>query len=457
MKSSSRLIFVTVTFASLLGAREGWSQQAPPSLPSSEPALDPITEDFQEQIDDLKEKLKLRDEQQRQDASRLSINGYLDVGFFVPLGNRGIGWVRDVGNRQFPDRANFAWTFLGDILATAVNSRGEPADLGDAPGIDRHDSVDSDGAAGFLVNEVNMRLGYQLSRRALLRTSINFVPRSGRQDFSLGDTTDVDVAELEYMLTEDGNTSFFAGKTMPVFGIEYKERKSDQRFGVTPSLIYRYTAGPQLGLKLRSKLLKEWVIVAAAVSNNSSVIEPFHFHSEIDKNSGKTLSGRVAVSAPMGLMIGALEGDRLEIGASGLSGPQDRALNNDENTLFWGVDLQYLSANFALKAQIMKGDSPGLPAQGVWQLDLKASGYAEIDWQILSWLGVLGRAGLRNAEVMLGEDRIYITRSRQFTGGVRLVFNPNAMLKLEYVHNREYDGVDQIRNDIATSSLVLHF
>jgi hypothetical protein len=456
MKSSSLPVLVTVTFATLVGARDGWSQEEPPSLPSTEGALDPMEE---QQIDQMKQQQAQKEQERRQNASRLSINGYADLGFFVPLGNDGVGWVRDVGNAQFPDYSNFAWTFVGDLLATAVNSRDEPADLGDAPGIDRFDSIDSDGAPGFLVNEVNMRLGYQLSRRALLRTSINFVPRSGRQDFTIGDSSEVDMAELEYVLTQDGNTSFFVGKTMPVFGIEYKERKSDQRFGITPSLIYRYTGGPQLGLKLRSKLLKDWVILAAAVSNNSTVIEPFHFYSEVDKNSGKTLSGRAAVSVPMGMVVGALEGDRLEIGGSVLWGPQDRATNNKENTFFWGVDLQYLSANFALKAQMMKGESPGLPAQAVWQLDLKPSGYAEIDWQIMSWLGVLARAGLRDAEVILGPpaNRIYITRSMQFTGGVRLVFNPNVTLKLEYIHNREYDGVDQIKNDIATSSLVLHF
>ena len=50
----------------------------------------------------------------------------------------------------------FGWVFLGDILAPAVNSRGEVADLGDAPGVDRFDSINSRGAPGFIVNEVNL-------------------------------------------------------------------------------------------------------------------------------------------------------------------------------------------------------------------------------------------------------------------------------------------------------------
>ena len=180
----------------------------------------------------------------------------------MPRGNGGAGWVRDAGNVQFPEYSNFAWTFLGDILATTVNTRGEVADLGEGPGVNRFDSVNSNGAASFMVNELNLRLGYSLTDQAVVRTSVNFMPRSG-DDFSLGDFMEVDIAELEYVLTDDGNTSLFVGKSLPSFGIEYKERKSDQRFGITPSLVHRYTSGTQLGIKLRSKLLRDWLVLAA--------------------------------------------------------------------------------------------------------------------------------------------------------------------------------------------------
>jgi hypothetical protein len=450
-----------------------WAQEGAPSLPSfaapAEEDLDPV-EDLQQQIRDLRLEMERKEQQRRSEASRLSINGYTDIGFFVPLGNDGIGFRRDNGNIQLPEFSNFGWTFVGDILGTAVNTRGEPANLGnaEAPGVNRFDSIDSGGAGGFLVNEVNLRVGYQLAERALLRTSLNFVPRSGIQDFSMGDTTEVDVAELEYVLTDDGNTSFFVGKTMPVFGIEYKERKSDQRFGITPSLIQRYTSGSQLGAKVRSKLFSEWLILAAAVSNNSSVTEPFHFYSEIDKNWGKTLSGRIALNVPVGSIVSFLDGDHLELGVSGLWGAQDRAQDTggcgegqvgcgSGKTKFWGLDLQYLSSDFALKAQFMKGESPGLPRERVWMLDLNESGYVEANWQILSYFGVLGRFAQRNAVVALAQERVYVTKSRQLTGGFRFVFNPHVILKLEYVHNLEYGGIKSIKNDIATSSLVLHF
>src|SRR5213075_1494572 len=137
----------------------------------------------------------------------------------------------------------------------------------------------SDGPAGFILNEINLRPRSHLSDRAILRASVNFVPRTASNvDFSTGDFVDADLGELEYLLTPDGKTSLFVGKTLPVFGIEYKDRKSDQRFGVTPSLIARYTTGSQLGIKVRSKLLDDWLILAASVTNNSSTIEMFHFY-----------------------------------------------------------------------------------------------------------------------------------------------------------------------------------
>ena len=65
---------------------------------------------------------------------RVVVGGYIDLGFFVPEGN-GSGIIRDQGNLIFPQYAGkYGWVFLGDILSTAVNSRGEVADLGDPAG-----------------------------------------------------------------------------------------------------------------------------------------------------------------------------------------------------------------------------------------------------------------------------------------------------------------------------------
>ena len=39
-----------------------------------------------------------------------------------------------------------------------------------------------------------------------------------------------------------------------MIGIEYQTRKANQRFGITPSLIARYTTGTPIGIKVRSRL-----------------------------------------------------------------------------------------------------------------------------------------------------------------------------------------------------------
>jgi hypothetical protein len=59
---------------------------------------------------------------------------------------------------------------------------------------------------------------------------------------------DVDIAQVEWMPTESQRTSIFAGKIESVLGIEYRDRKADRRFGITPSLIARYTTGTALWL-----------------------------------------------------------------------------------------------------------------------------------------------------------------------------------------------------------------
>jgi len=429
----------------------------PPTLPEV-PAAEPPEQEpdridlLEERIAMLTERLEKSEEERRKNVSSLSWNGYVDFGFFAPIGNRGAGWVQDFGNLQFPQYSNYSWTFLGDILATAVNTRGEVADLGDPPGITRFDSINSDGGAGFLVNEINLRPKYLLSENAIMRASLNFTPRSG-ENFALGDFFDADLAELEYLVTKDGKTSFFAGKILPVFGIEYKERKSDQRFAITPSLVARYTTGSQLGLKIRSRLLDDWLLLAAAVTNNSSTIESFHFYSEVDKNIGKTLNGRGAISIPVGRAFGNT--DRLEIGLSGEWGPQDRATNNAGKIWFAGVDLQYLGTSYTLKAQGLEGRAPGRAEEGVWGLDLKPSGYVELDWQILALIGFSVRAEIRNALVTLGSERIYVTKEARYTGGLRIVVGPHIAVKIEYLHNDEYGGVRDFRNDVFTSSLVL--
>ena len=402
--------------------------------------------------------LEIRLEQTRQVAvgrqPRVTLGGYIDLGFFVPQGN-GSGIVRDEGNVLFPQYAGrYGWVFLGDLLAPTVNSRGEAADLGDAAGVERFDSIHSRGAPGFIANEVNLTMTSALGDSAIATASVNFVPRTG-SSFSLGDFIDVDLAQLEWMPTRSQKTSIFVGKMESLLGIEYRDRKASNRFGITPSLIARYTTGTALGLKVRSKLGPDDVLVlAGAVTNGSNTTEQFHFYDEIDSNAGKTASGRLALRPPLPF--------ELEVGVSGSYGGQDRARTSTGAMWFFGIDLMAHIDRLDIKGQILRGGAPGSPADQVYGLKLHNGGYLEVDWLVTPLIGLIGRGELRDAFVWLGDpnapsgaERAYLTKSWRATGGLRLAFSDRVVLKAEYLRNGEYGGIPQIKNDVFTMSLLL--
>jgi hypothetical protein len=461
------------------GARAQEYDAAPPAPPPEEAAAEAVEAgDAEAEVapmdDEHYEELKEEIRQLRGVVAgrrpTLTLSGYADVGFFVAQGD-GTGFVQDlgpVGDRRFPQYASrYGWVFLGDLLAAMINSRGEPADLGNPPGADRADLIDSNGAPSFIVNEVNLTLNSVLAETVIGTASVNFIPRTG-SDFRLGDVFDVDLAQLEWLVGRERRTSIFVGKFNSVIGIEYQHRKSNQRFGITPSLIARYTVGTPIGIKVRSKLgPNDRFILAGAVTNGSSVIEPFHFYDETDSNAGKTASGRVALALPFR--------HRLELGVSGMYGSQDRALDSGGVMWFQGADLQLLTPRFQLQAEFLRGRSDGergaveVGAKRVYGLDLRAGGYVQAT-AMLNWMfGVLLRAEFRDALVWLGDpmlndpaatttaDRIYVTKSWRVTAGLRVVVTDKLVVKLEYLHNGEYGGVPSIPNDVFTSSVVMSY
>jgi hypothetical protein len=432
--------------ASLLASSVAHAQAQGLDTPSGQQRL----EDLEAKVEALE--LQLSQVQQLTPApprSPITFHGYVDVGFFWPIGNGGAGYIQDFGNQTFPQfKGQYGWVFLGDLLATTVNSRGEVADLGNAPGVTRFDSIHSGGAPGFIINEANFRMNIALGDSTLVTTSFNLVPRTG-SDFTLGDFFDLDLAQLEWMPTDDRKISIFVGKIESVLGIEYKERKADHRFGITPSLIARYTTGTALGLKARGKFFDDHLVVALAVTNGTNTWEQFHFYNEVDTNAGKTASGRISVRIPFP--------GELEIGVSGMVGPQDRAFDNAHLIWFAGADLQLVWRDLTVKAQYLRGGAPGDGGQGVYGLNLNNGAYLEADYMIIPWLGVMARGELRDALVFLGTERAYLTKGWRVTGGLRVVFSENIVLKAEYLHNGEYGGIPQIKNDVFTSSLVLAY
>jgi hypothetical protein len=396
-----------------------------------------------------------------------TFNGYVDLGFFATQGD-GSGFIQDVGPpsaRYFPQYARqYDWVFLGDILATMINSRGEPADLGNPPGVDRQDLIDSNGAPSFIVNEVNLTVNATLADNVIGKASIDFLPRTGT-DFRLGDAFEVDIASLEWQVGALRRTSIYVGKFDSVIGLEYRWRKSTQRFGITPSLISRYTTGTPIGIKVRSRIgPDDMLTIAGAVTNGSSVIEPFHFYDETDSNAGKTVSGRISIAPPLSRAV------RLELGASGLYGPQDRALDSRHPIWFAGADLQLLTRWFSLAAEFLRGSSDGevgAPvnlAHRVYGLRLNNGGYVMLTSMVTQHIGVVLRGGLRDAFVWLGDptqpggaDRLYVTKEWRLTTGLRFVINERIVGKIEYLHNGEYGGVPSIADDVFTSSVVMSY
>jgi hypothetical protein len=378
----------------------------------------------------------------------IKITGYGDIGLFATQGD-GSGFRRDIGHAMFPAQSDVGWVFYGDLLATQINSRGDVADLGQAPGVDRFDSVHSGGKLTFLVNELNLSINAGLGPTALFTGSVNFTPRAG-SNFSLGDSFDVDLAQLEWMPTDDGKTSIFVGKVDSVIGNEYKTRKASQRFGITPSLVARYTTGTAVGIKARTLLMGDHIILAAAVTNGSFGTEQFHFFQETDSNNFKTLSGRAALRLSTG-------SGTLEVGPSGQWGTQDGTPDNGGKMWFAGVDAEITSPRLDVKAQWLKGKAPGNDVTMTYALDLRQGGYVEADVIVTPIIGILGRAEFRDAEVSQGLARMYITKNWRATAGARLIFSPNAVIKAEYSHNGEYGDTPSIPDDVITTSAVMAF
>jgi hypothetical protein len=383
----------------------------------------------------------------RNNQPTVQLGGYVDLGGFIPQGN-GAGYIEDFGHLVFPEYGGrYGWVFLGDILAPAVNTRGEVADLGDAPGVDRYDAINSRGAPGLVANEVNLTLRSALTPTTLLSASANFTPRTG-SEFHLGDSFDVDIAQVEWLPTDSQRTSVFVGKVDSVIGVEYRERKSDRRFGITPTLMARYTIGTALGVKVRTKLGRnDWVVVAVAITNGSFTTEQFHFYDEIDSNRGKTASGRVAARLPAGI----------EIGLSGSWGPQDRATDVAHAMWFFGPDLLARFGPTEVKGQWLKGAAAGDASENVYGLRLSGGGYLEADTMVTPSFGFLLRAEYRDALVWQGSERAYATKTWRAVAGLRYVLAARAVLKLEFLHNAEYGRIPNIPNDVVTSSLVMGF
>lgn len=377
---------------------------------------------------------------------RLRIAGYLDTGFFDASGD-GVSYERDAGNVERPELDRFAWVFLGDPWANPVNSQGDSADLGlDRTNIDRFDPIHSGGRPSFLVNMMNVGLVGSLSTSVLVETSLNLEPRQGALGAS-GDQLDIDLAYLEWIPRDDIDLHVFVGKFESTFGIEYRARKAPDRFGITPSLLSRYTMGSPTGLKVRGGIADEALTWNVALTNGGMFTEKFaHFFNEPDSNGGKTLSGRVSARAPVSFFF--------EVGTSAQAGTQDGQRSEDAESWQYGADLKVVIGDVTVRGEYLRGQIEGDVRAGTSFLRVEGW-WAETSWQALPWAGALVRADYRHA-FLFTDPNLYVTDTARLTAGLRFDVSINAIVKIEYLRIEELTG-PEIDDDVMTSSVVFRF
>jgi hypothetical protein len=430
---------------------------------------------LQEQNDRLQRELsKLRQEVEalREDQAATSeqvrtllplstrFTGYLDMGFFY-VGGDGTGLRYDAGYLTFPEYSGIvpdSWVFLGDPLATTINSRGDPADTGDSRAVTLN-PIDSNGKPSLIINNVNLALFAGLTDNLQVNALIDFVPRgrnvSNPDGLFLGDYIDVKLAYAEYRVPlSTWGLSLYAGKFDSVLGYEYRVQESPDRITVTPSLICRYTCGRPIGLKARFAWLDSRLTLALALTNGSNFIEQFPVYDEIDSNYFQTGSGRIAYKIPVGA--------GLEIGVSGSVGIQDQQA--DPNVIQWhyGIDLHLDIRGFELQAEFVQGRANGkssavsTPCDEAQCLEYKGA-YGLAAYRFTNWLMPYLRVDFRQALHQSGASFVYNSDAVRITGGLRFELGTHVIAKAEYTHVREVGRLPDFPDDVFTSSLILKY
>lgn len=403
-------------------------------------------------------------------AQRFSVklSGYVDVGFFGVQGN-GSGVRKDVA-RDFPGYQDIlaTWVLVGDPLSTAINSRGDVADLGDSRAI-RFDPVHSQGRPTFLINNVNVSLAANVGEDFSALALVDLLPRfrdiTDPAGLFVGDYLDVKLAWARWRHRFGwGAVSVFVGKTDSILGLEYRTQEAPTRITVTPSLICRYTCGRPVGLTVFGTFLANWLEVALALTNGAHQVETFPFSNEVDWNRFKTGTGRLALRLPVG--------KRLELNVSGAIGPQDR--QPDDAVLQWHVgvagllewDAWHVSAEFVTGRAVGKpGEVAGetVPCARAACLDYRGA-YGQVAWFGLPVVAPYVRVDWRDAAMRDGRNWAYVSNAVRATVGLNARLHTQVLLKAEYVFNRQVltsaadpSKVMEFPDDVFTSSLVLSF
>jgi hypothetical protein len=384
------------------------------------------------------------------------VSGYVDFGFFLVQGD-GRGIRTDLGHTNLPEYADVpdSWVFMGDPLSTAINSRGDVADLAESRAI-TFDPIGNRGEPSFILNSVNIQLFAGVGDDLTVNTSFDLLPRarniSNADGDALGDYLDVKLGYVDYRLElGSARLTLYAGKFDSVLGYEYRIQESTSRITVTPSLICRYICGRPLGLKARLELLDDALVLNASVTNGTHFSESFDFADEIDANAGKTAAGRLSYALPVGA--------GLELGASAAYGTQDAQTGTDPAQWHFGFDAHLEWGDLHVSAEVVKGkaegeDEAGEPRCGVAPCIRYKGGYGLVAYRITNWLMPYVRSDFRDAVHRSGASFVYRSELVRGTGGLRFDLGTNIIVKAEYTLNHELGPVPAFDNDVFTSSLV---
>ena len=260
------------------------------------------------------------------------------------------------------------------------------------------------------------------------------------------------------MPTRSQKTSIFVGKFDSVLGIEYRERKSDQRYGITPSLIARYTTGTALGLKVRSKFGPDDLLVHRRAPSPTA---------RSRRSSSTSTTRSTPTSARRSAAASRCTRRSRSTWSSASRAPTARRTARRTTA---GHDVVLRASTISctlrradLKAQWLKGAAPGDPANDVYGLELHGGGYVEVD-------GFL-TAALRRPRARRVPRRLRLA-GRSQRAGRRQPRLPHAIVARHGRRARRRSpigscsrpstcttastaGFPQIKNDVFTTSLVL--
>lgn len=464
-----RLGILTIVAASRVALAQPEPAVEPPVEPLPATTADPLPSpaELAERIEELEQKALHAEAVEERVASlsknfgtlahlRRFLTIYLDVGWFQ-VGGNGAGVRSDVGHRYIRDYDDIPaeWVLVGDPLSTAINARGEPADIGAARAIET-DTVNSEGHPSFIVNAIGLSLSRSVGRGISIAGLVEFLPRPGP------DLTEVELARVDYRPSNTHDLVFSAGKVESVLGVEYRAQDAPTRLTVTPSLLCRYICGRPVGVQAR--LTQGRLLAAASLTNGDNFNERFEIDAQTSYHRLPTASAHLQWILPVG--------QGLEVGVSGAVGPQDGQSASHVHQWHYGFDLRLrdlhgldVYAEFVQGKQQGSSDGAAHAADammepspvahcGVAQCLTYKAAYLLASQRIRPWLTPYARVDWRDARHQRGIDFLYVTRTVRSTVGVHLTITSRIIVKAEYTANVEL-GTPQFPNNVLTTSFVV--